>query len=128
MQWYLTIKNIHICCIILTFISFSLRGIWMITESHWLQQRWVKIVPHLIDSTLLASGIALVVILHQYPGDQSWLTTKLVALLFYIVIGTIALKRGKTKTIRVTAFFLALGVFFYMVMVALTRLINPLVW
>jgi uncharacterized membrane protein SirB2 len=109
-------------------MSFSLRGIWMLRESPWLQQRWVKIVPHLIDSVLLASGIGLVLILHQYPGVHHWLTVKLVALLAYIVIGTIALKRGKTKTIRIIAWLGALGVFFYMVTVALTRISNPLQW
>ncbi|RKZ55639.1 MAG: regulator SirB [Candidatus Parabeggiatoa sp. nov. 2] len=128
MLWYFTIKNIHIYCVILTFISFSIRGIWMILDSPWLQQRWVKIVPHVIDSMLLASGIALVIILHQYPGTHGWLTAKLVALLAYILIGTVALKRGKTKTIRVMAWIGATAVFFYLVMVALNRVANPLAW
>jgi len=100
----------------------------MIRESPLLQQRWVKILPHVIDSTLLASGIGLVFILHQYPGVQVWLTIKLMALLVYIIVGTIALKRGKTKNIRLIAFYTALTVFFYMVAVALTRMVNPLAW
>ncbi len=125
LDWYLIIKNSHIFCVVLTFISFSVRGLWMILETPWLQQRWVKIVPHLIDSVLLATGIALVIMLHQYPGVETWLTVKFVALLAYIIIGTIALKRGKTKTIRVIAWIGALGAFFYMVKVALTRVISP---
>ena len=128
MHWYLTIKEIHLFCVALTFISFVTRGIWMIQESHWLQKPWVKITPHLIDSTLLASGIALVIMLHQYPGTQTWLTVKLVALLLYIVVGSIALKRGKTKTIRTLAWYGALGIFFYMIAVALSREVNPLAW
>ena len=100
----------------------------MLQDSPWLQQQWVKIVPHVIDTILLASGISLVIILHQYPGIHSWLTLKLVALLAYILIGTIALKRGKTKTIRIIAWFSALSVFFYMVTIALTRIINPFGW
>jgi uncharacterized membrane protein SirB2 len=128
MHWYLIIKNIHLFCVVLTFISFSTRGIWMIRESPLLQQRWAKILPHVIDSTLLASGIGLVIILHQYPGAQTWLTVKLIALLVYIIVGTIALKRGRTKTIRIVAFYVALTVFFYMVAVALTRIVNPFAW
>ncbi|HDN27177.1 MAG TPA: hypothetical protein ENG03_08795 [Thioploca sp.] len=128
MHWYLTIKDIHISCVAFAFISFFTRGIWMIQESHWLQMRWVKIVPHLIDTGLLASGIALVLFLHQYPGTHTWLTVKLVALLLYIVVGSIALKHGKTKTIRTMAWIGALGVFFYMVVVALKRVANPLAW
>ena len=128
MHWYLTIKDIHLSCVALAFISFVTRGIWMIQESRWLQMRWVNIVPHLIDSTLLASGIVLVFMLHQYPGTQTWLTVKLVALLLYIVVGSIALKRGKTKTIRTLAWIGALGVFFYIIAVALSREVNPLAW
>ncbi|MDM8558819.1 SirB2 family protein [Candidatus Parabeggiatoa sp. HSG14] len=125
---YLIIKNIHISCVILTFISFSTRGIWMIQESHWLHKWWVKVLPHIIDTLLLVSGITLVIILHQYPGTQNWLTAKLLALLVYIIVGSIALKRGKTKTIRVVAFGGALMAFFYLVMVALNRTANPLAW
>ena len=128
MYWYLTFKNIHILCVILTLLLFSVRGVWMIQQSAWLQQRWIKIIPHLIDTLLLASGIGLVMIIHQYPGSQNWLTAKLVALLVYIVAGHIALKRGHTLKIRVLALLGALGVFFYIVMVALTRIVNPLAW
>ncbi|MDM8566773.1 SirB2 family protein [Candidatus Halobeggiatoa sp. HSG11] len=122
---YLVIKNIHVSCVVLTFISFSLRGIWMLQCNPILQHRWAKTLPHFIDTTLLASGIGLIIILHQYPGTQVWLTAKLVALLVYIIIGGIALKYGKTKTIKTTAFLLALATFFYLVSVALTKTAVP---
>jgi len=126
---YPIIKNIHVSSVVLTFLFFFLRGIWMLQDNSVLQQRWVKILPIFIDTTLLLSGISLIIILHQYPGTQTWLTAKLVALLIYIIIGSIALKRGKTKTIRATAFLLALATFFYLVSVALTRTAIPfLVW
>ncbi|NJO14648.1 MAG: SirB2 family protein [Thioploca sp.] len=125
---YLTLKSIHIFCVLLTFLSFFIRGIWMIQNHPRLQQRWVKIVPHLIDSVLLLSGISLVFTIHQYPFINHWLTAKLLALLLYIILGSIALKRGKTKTIRLTAWISALGAFLYMVTVAITRVVNPLIW
>ncbi len=125
---YLLVKKLHILCVMLTFISFSIRGIWMIQESQRLHQHLVKTVPHLIDTILLFSGITLAIILHQYPGSHAWLSAKLLALLLYIVLGSIALKRGKTKTIRIMAWFGALLVFFYLVTVALTRVVNPLAW
>ncbi|MBE9562598.1 MAG: SirB2 family protein [Proteobacteria bacterium] len=123
---YLVIKNIHIACVVLTFISFSLRGIWMLKDNPLLQHHWANTLPHFIDTTLLLSGIGLILILQQYPGTQAWLTAKLVALLIYIIIGSIALKRGKTKNIQLTAFFLALATFFYLVSVALTKNAVPL--
>ena len=123
---YIILKHLHISCVILTFILFLLRGIWMLQESSALQQAWVKILPHLIDTTLFFSGMGLVIILHQYPGTQAWLTAKLIALLIYIILGEIALKHGKTQTIRATAFLLAIATFFYLVSVALTRSAIPI--
>ncbi|MDM8568414.1 SirB2 family protein [Thiotrichales bacterium HSG1] len=122
---YLVIKNIHVFCVIVTFVSFFTRGIWMLQDNPRLQYQWVKTLPHFIDTTLLLSGIGLIMLLHQYPGTQAWLTAKLVALLMYIIIGGIALKYGKTKTIKVTAFWLALATFFYLVSVALTKTAIP---
>jgi uncharacterized membrane protein SirB2 len=60
------------------------------------------------------------------PLEQPWLATKIVALLLYIVIGSVAIKRGKTRRIRLIAWIAAQGVFFYIVSVALTH--NPLPW
>ena len=57
----------------------------------------------------------------QYPFVEPWLTAKLLALLLYIGLGTIALKRGKTKGIRIAAYVGALATFGYIVAVALTR-------
>jgi uncharacterized membrane protein SirB2 len=93
----------------------------MLRDSSWLQQRWVKIAPHIIDTLLLTSALIMVFWSHQYPFVQGWLTAKVIALVAYILLGTVALKRGKTKAVRVTAFVGALIVFLYIVRVALTR-------
>lgn len=118
---YFTVKHVHIACVALSGAFFLLRGIWMLTGSRMLQQRWVKIVPHAIDTLLLASALTLAWWIGQYPFVNGWLTAKVLGLVLYIVLGTIALKRGKTKTVRVGAFFAALAVFAYIVGVALTK-------
>lgn len=118
---YLAIKHLHIACAALTGILFSVRGVWMLRESPLLQQRWVKIVPHVIDTMLLASALTMVAWSGQYPFAQNWLTAKLFALIVYIGLGTIALKRGRSKRVRAVAFVAALLVFCYIVKVALTR-------
>jgi len=74
--------------------------------------------PHI---PLLASAIALAIISSQYPLAQSWLTAKVIGLIAYIVCGAIALKRGKTKTVRAVFFVVALLIFAYIVLVALNR-------
>jgi len=121
MAYYSLIKNLHLATIALSLALFILRGAWMMAGSRMLQARWVRIVPHLIDTLLLASGIGLAVLIQQYPLVHGWLTAKLLALILYIVFGTIALKRGKTKAQRIAAWIAALLVFGYMVAVAMAH-------
>lgn len=118
---YGILKHLHLTTVILSFCLFIMRGIWMMAESPHLQARWVRIVPHVIDAILLASAIGLTLTLHQYPFAQGWLTAKVLGLIAYIILGSIALKRGSTLAIRVAAFIGSLTVFGYIVSVALTH-------
>lgn len=118
---YLAVKHVHMTCAALSIILFFVRGLWMLAGSPLLQQRWAKVVPHIVDTVLLASALTMVVWSSQYPFVQNWLTAKVVALVAYIVLGTIALKRGQTKGVRTGAFILALLVFGYIVKVAVTK-------
>ncbi|MGE5522585.1 MAG: SirB2 family protein [Rhodospirillaceae bacterium] len=120
---YLAIKSVHMASVAMSYGLFFVRGVWMMLDSPLLAARWVKIVPHVIDTILLASGVALAVMLRQYPLQAGWLTAKVIGLLIYIALGTIALKRGKTRRTRVTAWLAAQAVFVYIVSVAITK--NP---
>jgi len=101
MNTYLIIKIVHMTCAMLTTLGFALRGYWMVTESNLLQRKPVRILPHIIDTFLLLSAIVLVVMSRQYPIVVGWVTFKVVLLVLYIVLGTMALKRGKTKQHRI---------------------------
>ena len=118
---YLAIKHLHITFAILSGSFFLLRGLWMLADSPMLQRRWVKVTPHVVDTLLLASALVLVFWSGQYPFAQGWLTAKVLALVAYIVLGTVALKRGKTQGVRTVALLAALATFAYIVAVALTR-------
>ena len=122
---YLLVKHLHITCAVLSGSFFLLRGVWMLLESDALQRRWVKVVPHVVDTVLLTSALTMVFWSAQYPLVQPWLTAKVLALLAYIVLGTIALKRGQTKGTRTAALVAALAVFAYIVLVALSRQVMP---
>jgi uncharacterized membrane protein SirB2 len=123
---YASLKITHVSCVVISYMLFVVRGIWMMRESGLLQRQWVKIVPHLVDTLLLASAVALAVMSHQYPLANGWLTAKVVGLLIYVGLGTVALKRGKTRRARVMAWLAAQAVFFYIVAVAIMR--QPLPW
>lgn len=121
MSSYLALKHLHLTAVVLSIALFALRGGWMLMDSPQLQRRWVRIVPHLMDTVLLGSAIGLTLILQQYPFVNSWLTAKVLALIVYILLGHIALKRGSTRTIRAVAGSAALAGFGYIVSVALTH-------
>ena len=122
---YLAIKHLHISCVTLSISLFFLRGVWVLRDSPVMQQRWVKIVPHLIDTALLSSALTLAWVSQQWPFEQPGLTAKVVGLLLYVILGSIALKRGKTKAAKATAWVMALATFGYIVAVALMRSVQP---
>ena len=114
-------KYLHVSCVILTFVLFFVRGIWMMREPERLRKKWVRRLPPVIDTVLLASAIVLAVSIHQYPLVHAWLTAKVVGLLFYIGFGLLALTYGSTRRIRVGSWIAAQLCFIYIVAVALTR-------
>jgi uncharacterized membrane protein SirB2 len=124
MTLYIATHSLHMTTALLSITFFLVRGYWMLTDNGLLQHKVTRIAPHIIDTLLLASAIGLMFIVAQYPFTDSWLTVKLFALVAYIVLGTIAIKRGKTKAQRTMALVAALLVFVYIVSVAFTK--NPL--
>jgi uncharacterized membrane protein SirB2 len=123
---YAALKHLHIACVVLSGFGFALRGWWMLNDSPRLKMRLARVVPHVIDSVLLGSALFMAWQSSQYPFAQGWLTAKFFGLLAYILCGTMALKRARTKSQRVAFLVLALLAFAYIVGVALTR--KPLVW
>ncbi|TAK65841.1 MAG: regulator SirB [Betaproteobacteria bacterium] len=119
-MYHLT-RFVHELCALASFSLFALRGVWMLRDSPQLSRRWVKILPHGIDTLLLASAIALTLMLHQYPLTHAWLSAKLTGLLVYIGLGLIALRYGKTRSVRAAAWIGALAVFLYIASVALSH-------
>jgi uncharacterized membrane protein SirB2 len=118
---YTILKTLHIASAIASFSLFFLRGIWSLNGSPIMRQRWVRIAPHVVDTLLLASAIALAYRIQQYPFVDAWLTAKVLALLLYIGMGFVALKYGETKRIRLYAWLAALAVFGYIASVALSH-------
>jgi uncharacterized membrane protein SirB2 len=123
---YLLLKYLHTVAAIATISGFTLRGYWMLTESDRLQRRMTRIAPHVIDSVLLLAGAAMLWMLHLNPFSQLWLLAKFAGLFVYILLGTIALRRGPTMQTRSIAFVGAIAVFAYIAGVAMVK--SPLSW
>jgi len=118
---YATLKLIHATSAILTISGFVLRGFWMLRGSALQQKPVVRIAPHVIDSVFLLSGIGLIVVMHLRVMQSDWLLIKFTALIIYIVLGAVALRRGRTRNVRLTSFILALLTFAYIAGVALSK-------
>ena len=119
-----TFKLVHVGCVVLSISGFVVRGGLMLMDSSLLSHKLVKTAPHYLDTALLLSGIWLAINLQQYPGTAPWLTAKLIALVIYVVLGSLAL-RGKNTAIRYPALIGALLVVGYMISVAITRSVTP---
>ena len=122
---YISARTLHIACAALSVGGFAMRGALMLADSPLLQRRFVRVAPHVVDTMLLASAVWLAWFLGQIPFVHGWITAKILALLAYIVLGTIALRRGRTKSMRAATFFGALAAAAYIVAVALSRSATP---
>lgn len=122
---YLTIKYLHVTCVVLSISGFCLRGLLLLRNPalrRWHgERRWLRMLPHLNDSLLLAAAITLTVLIGQYPFVNGWLTAKILGLFAYILLGAYALRPGALPRLRIAAGIAAVAVFAWIVSVALTK-------
>lgn len=118
---YLWIKYLHVTCALLSITGFCARGVLAINGSTIGHTRWIRTLPHINDSILLACAIYLAMQLGQYPGTSNWLSAKVIALIAYILLGMATLKWSKTRQQRILAMLAAVACFTYIVAVAITR-------
>ena len=121
-----SMKNLHMAFAILSITGFVLRGYWMMRSSVLNEHRLTKIAPHVIDTLFLLTGIAMVVNLQLAVLQNDWLLAKFAGLLVYIVLGAIAMRRGRKLKIRLVAFAGALLAFTYILNPAITK--SPVPW
>ena len=118
---YMMAKHLHLTAVGLSILFFVFRFIWSQFDATALNKKWVKILPHIIDTVLLASAIWLCFILSQYPFVNAWLTFKVIGVVLYIVFGLFALKKAKTTLSKWGFFVAALLVLMATAMVAVTK-------
>jgi uncharacterized membrane protein SirB2 len=127
LEFYPQIKWLHIACVLASGSLFALRGLLTqfgyVGAAQWEPVRWLS---YAIDTSLLTAALMLVGILPGAMFANGWLTTKLVLLVVYVVLATLALKRARTKRARLAFFIAALLVYVYMLGVA--RMHHPLGW
>jgi uncharacterized membrane protein SirB2 len=119
--YYPWIKLVHISCVTLSVSLFAARGLWLLGAGRPLG-RGLRVVPHIIDTLLLVSGLTLAFLIHQYPFvNSAWLTAKVIGLLAYIVLGMTAFRGRVPHAARWALWCVALLVFGYIVSVAVSK-------
>lgn len=123
---YVQVLHVHVGCVALSGTLFGTRALLRIADHPLANHRVLRMLSYVIDSTLLGAAVLLTTIIHQYPVADAWLTTKLVLLFVYIGLGTVALKRARSRTGRAASTVAALAVFGLIIGVALTH--DPAGW
>jgi uncharacterized membrane protein SirB2 len=117
-EFYPQIRTVHIAAVIASGLLFLLRGGAVQLGAKWAMAAPLRYLSYSIDTVLLTAALMLVTILHQYPFVHGWLTAKVVLLVVYVVLGSFALKRGRTKGVRITCWLAALLVYLFIVSIA----------
>ena len=118
MPSYLLLKHFHMTCAALSIGLFAVRGARMAAGRPAPSSVWLRALPHLVDTLLFGSALALLVMLGLNPLTQPWLQAKLGAVLAYILLAASLLKRGRQPGLRRAVYVLCLVLLAYIVAVA----------
>jgi uncharacterized membrane protein SirB2 len=118
---YPAIKLVHQTAVALSITGFFVRGAAALAGAGWVRSRAARTLPHLVDSVLLLSALALAWMLRLTPDRAPWLLAKVLGLVLYVALGVIALRPGRPRAVRAAAWAGALAVVAWMASVALTK-------
>jgi uncharacterized membrane protein SirB2 len=118
------IRPLHIGCAVASGVLFLVRGLPVLVGLPPFDRRPLRRLSYAVDTVLLSAAIVLMVLLRAWPGTQPWVAVKLALVVAYIVLGSLALKRGRTRAIRRAAFIAAVVV--YLCVIAVARGHDPL--
>lgn len=118
---YYWVKQVHVGAVHLSFALFLARGVWVLGGRALPRHLVLRVLPHAVDTVLLTTALWLTTIIQQYPFRHAWLTAKILLLLAYIVLGSMALRRARTRMGRSIAFAAAVATFLFLYSVARFR-------
>lgn len=117
---YMALKHSHMLFIALSVTFLAVRFLLSLKSPALLQNKFLKIAPHVVDTFLLLTAIGLMLTIQQYPFQTPWLTDKLFGLFAYIGLAVMALK-GRSLLMRWVGFIGALSWLALVGKVAITK-------
>lgn len=125
-EFYPQLRMVHVAAVVASGLLFVLRGTGMLARARWGMAAPVRYLSYAIDTTLLTAALMLLTILPAAMFANGWLAAKLVLLVAYVVLGTFALRHGRTPRMRAACFLAAIMV--YTAMLGIARAHHPLGW
>lgn len=118
LEFYPQIKAVHIAAVMASGSLFLVRGAAVQLGAAWAMAAPLRYLSYAIDTALLTAALMLATIIHQFPFVQGWLTAKVLLLVVHVVLGSFALKRGRTRVVRTSCWVAALLVYLFIVSIA----------
>ena len=125
-EFYMPIKSVHIAAVLASGGLFALRGLLVLSGRAWAMLAPLRYLSYSIDTVLLTAALMLATMLPGAVFANGWLAVKLTLLVSYVLLGSFALKRGRSNRNR-TLFFMA-AVIVYAFMYSVARTHQPLGW
>ena len=100
---YMIVKHTHLTIIAITFIFFIINFVLTMKGSDKVNNKLLKIGPHVLYTLFICTFIYLVVVnpLNLYPFVNGWASSKLGGFVLYVLSITFALKWAKSTLWRI---------------------------
>lgn len=119
---YAALRGIHMTLAAASVGLFAARWLAVLATQGWPMHSGVRRASMVIDTGLLLAGVGLWVLMQHDLSREHWLLVKLLLLPLYVALGTLALRRARTRLVRVWCGLAALLVVGVMALSAVTRL------
>lgn len=121
-EYYLQIRHFHIGFAIATGVVFMLRGFLVLAGRESIANHTaIRYLSYSIDTALLTAALMLLTMLQLSPLSTPWLTVKIGLLIGYIVFGSYALRRARSRRAKLLCFLAALLIYVSMLGIARTH-------
>lgn len=87
--------SLHIFCAFLSLALLLIRGLMQLSGKNWRAVKPLKILPHLVDTLLIASGLS-IFFMFGY-SLESWLIIKILLLVLYVFFSAKFFSRKATQ-------------------------------
>lgn len=125
MTFYETLKLAHISGVVISGSLFIYRYARLSLHPDQALPKALKVLPHINDTVLLSCAIGMLVLIGLNPFTTPWLLAKIVALVVYIVLGTICMRSLPGSRRQSISFVAAISVFAYILLVGFNKQVMP---